>query len=72
MACAAVSGVASSLVGCPAELVMIHQQKSGGSLVAVAKDIIQNDGARTLYRGWVRMVTSRSQGGRVGVWGGGV
>jgi len=53
MGCAAVSGVASSLVGCPAELVMLHQQRSGGSLAEVAKNIIQNNGAHTLFRGWL-------------------
>mmetsp|Transcript_30042 Transcript_30042/g.50516 ORF Transcript_30042/g.50516 Transcript_30042/m.50516 type:complete len:282 (-) Transcript_30042:216-1061(-) len=53
MGCAAGAGVSSAAVGCTAELMMLHQQKTGGSLVEVAKTIIQRDGAHTLLRGWL-------------------
>jgi hypothetical protein len=56
MGCAAGAGVSSAAVGCTAELMMLHQQKTGGSLVEVAKTIIQRDGAHILLRGWVRFV----------------
>lgn len=48
---AAGAGAASALVGCPAELLMIQQQKSGQPLLAEARRIVSQYGALGLYRG---------------------
>ena len=47
------AGAASSLVGCPAELLMIQQQKSGQTLTAEARRIVSTYGVLGLYRGLV-------------------
>ena len=53
IAIAAMAGASSSLLGCPAELLMIQQQKSGHSLVQQASQFIAKHGVSQLYRGFV-------------------
>ncbi|KAK9916384.1 hypothetical protein WJX75_002075 [Coccomyxa subellipsoidea] len=48
---AAGAGAASALVGCPAELLMIQQQKTGQRLLTEARRIVSELGALGLYRG---------------------
>lgn len=55
---AAGAGAASALVGCPAELLMIQQQKSGQPLLAEARRMVSDYGALGLYRGLVRHLAS--------------
>ncbi|CAL5225283.1 g8081 [Coccomyxa viridis] len=45
------AGAASSLVGCPAELLMIQQQKHGRPLMQEAQRIVAKYGPTGLYRG---------------------
>ena len=49
-----VAGTASSVFGCPAEYLMIHQQKTGSSLLEAFKSNTSKFGLTTVYRGWVR------------------
>lgn len=51
--CTGVAGSSSSLLGCPAELIMIQQQKSGRGLIQEASQYVSKFGARQLYRGLV-------------------
>ena len=48
---AGVAGLASSFVSCPAELVMLHQQKSGGGMAATVTQLVADHGALSLWRG---------------------
>ena len=50
------AGAASSLVGCPAELLMIQQQKDGRPLMLEAQRVVAKYGPTGLYRGLVRCV----------------
>lgn len=54
MALAAAAGACSSLIGSPAELLMIQQQSKCGGLVDTAKGLLEGRGALVLYRGLVR------------------
>ena len=49
--CAAVAGTVSSLIGCPSELIIIHQQKSGRGLLAETRVFLDQHGAAQLVRG---------------------
>lgn len=49
-----VAGTTSSVFGCPAEYLMIHQQKTGQSLMEAFKSNTSMYGLKTIYRGWVR------------------
>ena len=49
------AGAASSLVGCPAELLMIQQQKDGRPLMQEAQRIVAKYGPTGLYRGLVHI-----------------
>lgn len=51
---AAGAGAASALVGCPAELLMIQQQKTGQRLLTEARRTVSELGVLGLYRGLVR------------------
>lgn len=53
------AGSASALLGCPAEFIVIHQQKTGRSLAAETASILRTYGPLKLYKGLV--------GGRRGV-----
>mmetsp|Transcript_41218 Transcript_41218/g.78731 ORF Transcript_41218/g.78731 Transcript_41218/m.78731 type:complete len:270 (-) Transcript_41218:327-1136(-) len=53
---AAAAGVVSSVVSCPAELVMLHQQKKGGSFASVSRGVVSEHSARILYRGMLPTV----------------
>lgn len=57
LAAATGAGAFSSTVGCPAELIMIQQQKNGRSLAAEAGTFLRSHGALRFYRGLVRLVT---------------
>ncbi|EIE26829.1 mitochondrial carrier [Coccomyxa subellipsoidea C-169] len=57
---AAGAGAASALVGCPAELLMIQQQKSGRPLLAEARRIVFQLGTLGLYRGLTAMTIRES------------
>lgn len=48
---AAASGCCSTLVVCPAELLMITQQRSGMSLMRTYRQVMSSSGLRGLYRG---------------------
>lgn len=48
-----VAGTTSSVFGCPAEYLMIHQQKTGKSLFEAFKANTSSFGWTTIYRGWV-------------------
>ncbi len=47
------AGAVSSLISCPAELLMIQQQRTGQPLSAVARRIVGGAGLSGLYRGLV-------------------
>lgn len=47
------AGAASALVGCPAELLMIQQQKTGEPLTGAVRRIASQYGVLGLYRGLV-------------------
>ena len=49
------AGAFSALLGCPTEFVVIHQQKTGGSLPAEFRHILSSYGALKLYKGLVRL-----------------
>lgn len=51
------AGAASSLVGCPAELLMIQQQKEGRPLMQEAQRFVAKYRPQGLYRGLVRSET---------------
>lgn len=51
IAMAMAAGTTSSFVGCPAEYVMIAQQRTGLSMIDALKTNISNLGAKTVYRG---------------------
>ena len=55
---AAGAGAASAVVGCPAELVMIQQQRTGRSLSAEVGTILRERGLLKFYRGLVRLPSS--------------
>lgn len=48
------AGATSALIGCPAELLMIQQQKSGLSLGDQFKTVARAFGAQKIYKGVVR------------------
>eukprot|EP00850_Spirogloea_muscicola_P007019 SM000034S12773 [mRNA] locus=s34:600068:601992:- [translate_table: standard] len=50
---AGVAGAVSVAVTCPAELVMIQQQKLGGTLLCQARDVMLRNGLASFYRGVV-------------------
>ena len=50
---AASAGATSALVSSPAELIMIQQQRTGGSLSGEARRMVATYGLRGLYRGFV-------------------
>lgn len=52
VACGALAGVASALLGSPGELVMTLQQNSGRALGATVRDIVAAHGVQRLYRGF--------------------
>ncbi|CAK0735994.1 hypothetical protein CVIRNUC_000674 [Coccomyxa viridis] len=54
------AGAASSLVGCPAELLMIQQQKDGRPLMQEAQRIVAKYGPTGLYRGLTATVIRES------------
>ena len=54
---AAIAGSSSAVIGCPAELLMIHQQKTGMSLSEVLKQNVSKLGAASLYRGLVSLLS---------------
>lgn len=47
------AGTASAFFGCPAEFVMIQQQKTGRRLLTEFKSIISTYGAAKMYKGLV-------------------
>lgn len=49
------AGATSALIGCPAELLMIQQQKSGLSLGDQFKAVARAYGAQKIYKGVVRV-----------------
>lgn len=53
---AMVAGSTSSLFGCPAEYLMIQQQRTGKSLIEVFKHETSTYGLKTVYRGLVRVL----------------
>jgi hypothetical protein len=53
MSCGIGAGTISALVGSPLELVMIQQQRKGGSAAMIVKDILKNPG--NIYRGLTGM-----------------
>lgn len=53
---AMVAGSSSAVIGCPAEYLMIHQQKTGLSLSQVLRNTKNTLGALSVYRGLVRIV----------------
>eukprot|EP00243_Klebsormidium_subtile_P013754 TRINITY_DN9308_c0_g1_i1.p1 TRINITY_DN9308_c0_g1~~TRINITY_DN9308_c0_g1_i1.p1 ORF type:complete len:288 (-),score=15.19 TRINITY_DN9308_c0_g1_i1:390-1253(-) len=48
---AASAGAVSALVGCPAELIMIQQQKQGGSLASQLRQVVQQHGVTAFAKG---------------------
>lgn len=56
--CGVTAGIASATVQSPCQLVEINQQKHGGTMVGIARRVIQTHGARTLWRGF-SMTASR-------------
>lgn len=52
VACGALAGVASALLGSPGELIMTLQQNSGRGFSATVRDVVAAYGARRLYRGF--------------------
>ena len=48
---AMVAGTASSFVGCPAEYVMIAQQRTGMSMIDALRTNVSTFGAKTIFRG---------------------
>lgn len=53
---AMVAGSTSSVFGCPAEYLMIHQQRTGKSLIGAFKSNTSLYGYSTIYRGLVRVI----------------
>jgi hypothetical protein len=53
---AMVAGSTSSVFGCPAEYLMIHQQRTGKSLIGAFKSNTSLYGYSTIYRGLVRVL----------------
>ena len=51
------AGMVSASVSCPAELLMIQQQRTGDSLAGAARRVVNKYGLRGLYRGFVRLLT---------------
>lgn len=51
LAAAAAGGATSALIATPAELVMLQQQKHGGTLMGTAVDVARQHGVRALFRG---------------------
>jgi hypothetical protein len=60
LAAAAAAGATSTLVGNPAELVMIRQQQHKTGLIQEARDVVARCGVKGLYRG---MVSEKRGGG---------
>lgn len=58
--CAALGGAISSVFSSPSELVQIQQQRTGLSLGAAVRSVVQQHGALTLYRGWTPMLVRES------------
>lgn len=54
IAVAASAGACSSLIGSPAEMVMIQQQRKGGGLLDTAKQLLNTRGLAVYGRGMVR------------------
>jgi hypothetical protein len=50
---AASAGAISALIGCPAELVMIQQQKKGGSLATQIRQVVLHHGTFAFAKGLV-------------------
>jgi hypothetical protein len=48
---AGAAGVASAVVSCPAELVMLHQQTSGAKMVPAVRQLVATHGPLSLWRG---------------------
>lgn len=57
LASAAIAGAASGLLSCPAEMIIMHQQKTGLGIVGQFKQLVNQYGARSLYRGVVSTVS---------------
>lgn len=49
------AGSASAIFGCPAEFLMIQQQRTGKSLSMVSREIISTYGPLAIYKGLVRL-----------------
>ncbi len=57
------AGATSGFLGCPSEFIVIHQQKTGRSLLATTTDLLRTYGPLKLYKGLVR---AGSEGGGPG------
>lgn len=60
IAVSAGAGAVSALFGAPAELVVIHQQRSGLSVLDTIKGYVQQNGVARLWRGTVSSAGSGS------------
>ena len=50
--CGVTAGIASATVQSPSQLVEINQQKHGGTMVSIARRVVQTHGTGTLWRGF--------------------
>lgn len=64
------AGGASALLGCPTEFIVIHQQKTGQSIPAVASQIVRAYGPLKLFKGLVSRGWRGTLGSCVPVWAG--
>lgn len=48
------AGATSSLIGCPAEFIMIQQQSTGAGFAATVKNVYKTYGITKFYKGLVR------------------